>query len=459
MQEINLQLFRMNKKKYLIFFCILILFSSCSFDNRSGIWKGDEDEKRKIAELEKEQEAEANTTKLYSSETQYTKERNISKKIILSKPKTNQSWTMAGLNHQNYLGNLYLTGINNKFLKKRIGKNKFSLSKNTNSPLTHKNSIIFSDDRGTVYKIGYTGKLKWKQNIYKKIYKKIYKNLTISIYKNKVYIADNIGFIYSLDFDNGNLSWIKNHGIPLKSKIKIFDGMIYLINQDNRLLSLSIKDGSVIWNVRSISSFIKSQNPLSLALSKKGYLIAVTSSGDLLKINSKNGNLLWSFNSLGSTLAHASDFFKSSDIVIANESIIFSTEGSIFSYDLTNGYINWQNDVSSVATPIIDKENIFIVTENGYFAILSSSTGKIISSTNILKILKKKKQNTRIVGFVMGSGKIYTATQNGYIIVSSATTGKVENYIKVASSITSSPIINDGKLFLYTNSSNIIGFN
>ena len=59
----------------------------------------------------------------------------------------------------------------------------------------------------------------------------------------------------------------------------------------------------------------------------------------------------------------------------------------------------------------------------------------------------------------MGSGKIYTATQNGYIIVSSATTGKVENYIKVASSITSSPIINDGKLFLYTNSSNIIGFN
>ena len=168
---------------------------------------------------------------------------------------------------------------------------------------------------------------------------------------------------------------------------------------------------------------------------------------------------MWSFNSLGSTLAHASDFFKSSDIVIADENIIFSTESSIFSYDLNNGYVNWQRDVSSVATPIIDKENIFIVTENGYFVIIDISTGKIISSTNILKILKKKKRNTRIVGFVMGSNKIYTVTQNGYIIISSAITGKVENFIKVGASITSSPIISDGKLFLYTNTSKIIGFN
>ena len=458
-QEFNLQSFQMNKKKYIVFFLISALFTSCSFDNKSGIWKGGEEEKRKVAQLEEEQKAEANTTKIYSSENKYSKEKSISRKITLSKPENNSSWTMPGLNHQNNLGNLYLTGIKSKFLKKKVGKNKFSLSKITSSPLAHKNSIIFSDDRGTIYKIGYSGKLKWKQNIYKKIYKKIYKNLTISVYKNKIYIADNIGFIYSIDLNNGNLIWIKNHGIPLKSKIKVSDDMIFLTNQDNRLLSLSIKDGSVIWNIRSISSFIKSQNLLSLALSKKGNLIAVTSSGDLLKAESKTGNVLWSFNSLGSFLKHDSDFFKSSDIVIAGENIIFSTESSIFSYDLNNGYVNWQKDVSSVATPIIDNENIFIVTDNGYFVILDISTGKIISSTNILKILKKKKRNTSISGFVMGSGKIYITTQNGHLIVSSAITGKVENFVKVGSSITSPPIINDGKLFIYTNTSKIIGYN
>jgi len=448
----------MNKKKYIVFFLAFVLSYSCSFDNKSGIWKGNEEEKRKIAELEKEQK-EININKIYSSDNEFSKEKILVKKIIISKPKNNSTWLMPGLNHQNYIGNLYLSGTVNRFLKKRIGKNKFSLSKNTSSPLAYKNSLIFSDDRGTVYKVGYSGKIQWKQNIYKNIYKKIYKNLTFSIFENNIYIADNIGFIYAINLANGNLVWIKNHGIPLKSKIKIFNDMIFLTNQDNRLLSFNTKDGSVIWNIRSISSFIKSQGFLSLALSKQGDIIAVTSSGDLLKVKAKTGEVLWSINALESFLAHASDFFKSSDIVISEEEIIFSTETSTFSYDLNSGFINWESKVSSVASPIIDKKNIFLVTENGYFVILDKLSGKIISSTNILKILKKKKRITRIAGFIMGSGKIYSVTQNGYIIVSSAYTGKTENFIKIGSSITSSPIINDGKLFIYTNDSKIIGFN
>ena len=74
-------------------------------------------------------------------------------------------------------------------------------------------------------------------------------------------------------------------------------------------------------------------------------------------------------------------FFKSSDIVVINENIIFSTQSSIFSYNLNNGYINWKRDLSSVATPIVDGKNVFIVTENGYFVILDLYAGKIISST------------------------------------------------------------------------------
>ena len=102
-----------------------------------------------------------------------------------------------------------------------------------------------------------------------KIYKKIYKNLVFSIYKNNIYIADNIGFIYVISLDNGKLLWIKNYNIPLKSNIKIFDDKIYLIDQDNRILCLNIKDGTKIWDILSISSFIKSQNLLSLAVSKE----------------------------------------------------------------------------------------------------------------------------------------------------------------------------------------------
>ena len=449
----------MIKNKKFILFLLLIFLNHCSFDSKTGIWDGSKDEKDRLVELERQESNKVSSNKVYSSENIFSSEQNLNKKIYLSKPFKNTSWHMHGLNLQNDLGNLYLSGLTSKFLNKKIGKNKFALSKVMNSPLIYNNNILLSDQKGTIFNINQDGSINWKKNIYKKIYKRIYKNLTFAINDNIIYVADNVGFIYAISYNTGEIIWIKNHGIPLKSKIKVFENKIYIINQDNRLLCLNLKDGSAIWDIRTISSFIKSQNFLSLALSKKGELVASNSSGDLLKVNSINGNVNWSINTLTSMLAHDTDFFKSSDIVIVDESIFFSTRTSIFSINLENGYSNWKKNINSITAPIVDNKNIFIVSENGFFVILSQDTGKVISSTNILKILKNKKQLTKITGFIMGSGKMYSVTLNGYLIVSSAITGKTENVFKIGDPITSSPIINNGKLFIYTKNSRIIGFN
>ena len=448
----------MNKKKNLIFFLIFILLVNCSFDNKTGIWSGSKKEKRRISELEKEQKQTKVVDYIYSSKSVYSKEISLTKKISISNPRKNLSWKMSSLNQQNFLGNIYLSGIDNIFLKKKIGKNKFPMSKIISSPLVFENNIIFSDNNGTIFNINQNGEINWKKNIYKKIYKKVYKNLVFSIYQNNIYVADNIGFIYSIGLNNGKLVWIKNHGIPIKSNIKIYKNKIFLINQDNRILCFNTKNGSKIWDIRSVPSFIKLQNFLSSAISKQGDVIAINSSGDLFKVNANNGKIDWSLNTLESTLAHATDFFKSSEIVIIDDNIIFSSKSSIFSYNLNTGYTNWKQEVSSIGAPIIDGKNIFILTDNGYFVIIDKDTGIIISSTNILKILKKKKQETKITGFIMGSGKIYSVTSNGYLIVSSPVSGKVEYFKKIGDPVTSTPIINNGKLYILTKNSRIYGF-
>ena len=138
--------------------------------------------------------------------------------------------------------------------------------------------------------------------------------------------------------------------------------------------------------------------------------------------------------------------------------ITFKSKLSFFSYNLNTGQINWKQEVSSIGAPIVDGKNIFILTKNGYFVIIDKDTGKIISSANILKILKKQKQSTRITGFIMGSGKIYSVTSNGYLIVSSPVSGKVEYFKKIGDPVTSTPIINNGKLYILTKNSRIYGF-
>ena len=56
--------------------------------------------------------------------------------------------------------------------------------------------------------------------------------------------------------------------------------------------------------------------------------------------------------------------------MIVDENIIFSTQKAILSYNLSTGFMNWMTNVSSIAIPIVDGENIFFVTENGYFVII-----------------------------------------------------------------------------------------
>ena len=135
------------KTKLLIYFLIFILFANCSFHNTAGIWSGEKEEKR-IAGIEKGQKENIKVVKVYSSKNIYAKEISSAKSVNLNKPKTNSSWKMSNLNLQNFIGNIYLSGISNNFLKKKIGKNKFSLSKIMASPLVYNDNIILSDDTG-----------------------------------------------------------------------------------------------------------------------------------------------------------------------------------------------------------------------------------------------------------------------------------------------------------------------
>ncbi len=444
-----------NNRFSLILVIIFFLFSNCSFDSKTGIWTGEE--KKRAKQLEKE--IKQNSEKIYTSKEVFLEEFAAIKKVNLSKAVKNSSWKTSNYNEQNFIGHKYLSGTNNLFLKKKIGKNKFPFATVILSPIIDDNFIILTDNTGTIFNINKNGKIKWKKNIYKKIYKKIYKNLSVTIYKNKIFISDNIGFIYSLEVNTGEILWIKNHGIPLKSKIKIFDDKIFLVNSDNRIICLETNKGNKVWDVRTISSFIKTQNFLALAISKNGEIFTINSSGDLIKLSSINGQIYWSLNITPSLFAHDKDFFESSDIVVSGDDIIFSTTKSIFSYNMENRFMNWKFDINSTNTPIIDGNNVFLVSRNGFFINIDKLSGEIIWSTDILKILKEKKRNTYITGFVLGSNKIYATTRNGFIIISSANNGKVETSKKIGDPIISNPVISNGSLYILTKNSKLFAFN
>ena len=73
------------KFRILPFFIILILITNCSFDNKTGIWNSEKNEKKRALDLENQQKSVLGTVKLYSSENKYTKEIQGKKKLIYQK--------------------------------------------------------------------------------------------------------------------------------------------------------------------------------------------------------------------------------------------------------------------------------------------------------------------------------------------------------------------------------------
>ena len=73
--------------------------------------------------------------------------------------------------------------------------------------------------------------------------------------------------------------------------------------------------------------------------------------------------------------------------------------------------------------------------------------------------LKKKKRDTKVTGFVLGSGKIYGVTKNGYLIIVSASSGKIDSFKKIGDGISSNRITHDGSLYILTENSRILGLN
>ena len=448
----------MNKKGKLLFVFFLFFLIGCSFDNKTGIWSGNEKERNKTSTLSQT----INITKVKSSSGVqiFSKEINSAKRIKLIKPKEVSSWPVPELNVENFTGNLSYSGFLKLQLKKKIGKNKYPYSAVLSSPLIFNNTILFTDNNGSVFNINQYGKINWKVNIYKKINKKFFKILSHAFYEGILYVSDNIGYLYAINAESGEIIWKKNYGVPFKSHIKLFNKKIYLVDQDGRIVCFDFVDGSKIWELGSASRFIKSQEYLALAISKSNYAFFINTAGDLTKVNLNDGIIEWFFPTLDISESSLSDFFSTSNIVIENDTLFFSDSlSNTYSINLSNGYLNWKNEVGSTITPIINNDNLFVLTENGYLVNVDRNSGNVVWSKNILKKIKtSKRKGLKMSGFIMGSDRIYATTSNGHLFVCSAISGEVEFFDKIAKSINVGPIISNGKLYILTGNSKIMVF-
>ncbi len=430
---------------------ILIIFQSCSFDNKTGIWKNENSISNKDNDLFNE------FKKISISEDNFNEEITLKKsfKFQKSNPVDNFQWNDIFYSKNNNLKNFKYNYLNRIIFKSK----KITRHKVNNYLLFEENNLIVSDQKGNIIVFSINkNKMISKFNFYKKQFKKIKKNLNYIVGNNIIYVSDNIGYVYAFDYKNNKILWAKNYKIPFRSNLKILDNKIMLSNQNNNLYFLNKKSGNILKLIPTEETIVKNKFINSLSINKNDTLLFLNSYGSLYSINVKTMRINWFIN-LNQTLdLNPSNLFFGTQIVNNENKVIISSLNKTYIIDSSNGFIEYKYNFSSLIKPLIHKNIVFFVTKNNLLISLNLNNGKIVYSYDINKQIAEffnvNKKNAFFKNIMLLNNDIIIFLQNSYTLNFNIN-GKLKDVSKLPSKINTYPIIIDGSI-LYLDKKNKI---
>ena len=430
--------------KVLLSVLILLILNNCSASKKVGFWNKDD---------KNQQQIENNKT-ILTKQIRLEEEFNSNLYVKISNGKLNQN----SLNDQNDTGELTYEGVLEK-----IGKYNFSKFNDFDfispSPLFYNNNLVFYDNKGEITLYDENQKTLWKNNFYNKSEKKIRPRLNFALKDDILIVTDDVAKYYAINIDTGELLWIKTNIVPFNSNIKIKNDVFYVVDYKNILRSISIKDGSEIWNLKTEESLTKSNTKISIALDDKNIYFN-NSIGDITAVNIKSGQLVWQLPTQNNNISQNAFQLSNSELVINENTIFFSNnKNEFYSIDSATGLINWKTEISSDLKPVVIGKLIITISEKGYLYIIDKKSGNIIRINDLYKNYKDKKRNQiKPTGFIVALNKIYLTNSDGKLIIVNSNEGNILNVVKVSGSKILQPFINENNLFLISNGS-IIKFN
>jgi len=432
--------------KKLFAILLLILFSSCSFDNKTGIWNNTNTSKVKFDKYK-------DFKKLYSDKESFKEIINHPKnlKVLLSAAKSKYSWNDEFYQESDNFYNFNYKNLNElTFRSKKISR--YNLN---DKFLFYKKNILLNDDRGNI--IVYSlerEEVVYKFNFYKNKFKKIKKNLNVIINKDIIYITDNIGYFYALNYSQKRLLWAKNFKVPFRSNLKIVNDKIIAVDQNNVLYVIDKSNGDRLKTLPTEETTLKNQFVNSLSSSDNS-MFFLNSYGSLYSINNKEIFIQWIVNLNQSLEINPGNLFYSKPLLISENKIIVCTKDELYILNIENGAINSKKLITSVIEPVINKNNLFLITKDNLLVLINLSINKIIYSINIEKkiadFLATKQKSILVQSAFISDNKLFILLENSYIIKLNVN-GTIEAINKLPTKIKSKPIfISDSMIYLDKN--------
>ena len=451
-------------KKLLLVF-VAVAFSSCSFDNKTGIWKDASDivvDNRTIDTIS-DNLPDTRYENIFSQTQTFNEEKEAVNfaNIKISDPLKIANWFEQYAIPTNNISN-FSYNDNKKLLSK---SRKLSKSSKSKKFVFYKNNLVSHDHNGKIFIYSLNSKKKiFEYDFYKKNFKNFNKKLSFVVNENTLYVADNLGYLYALDVDDKSVIWAKNYGISFRSNLKFINDQIFLANQDNVIYSINSQTGDKNWEFATSVTFLKSDFENNFALDIiSNSVFFLNTSGELYSINYLTQKINWVLNFKNSSLNGDTELFLGQPIVIKDNTLVITTGKSLLSYDILTGVRNWNFIAETSIKPIITRDYTYIILKNNLLVCLDNKKSEVIWSKNIFANIESsriRKKFGSIIDFKIVNSLINIYSNNGYLLTFNLTSGKLLSPDRISKNGISSEIIfiNDNML-LFDEDNRLLNFN
>ena len=427
--------------KFFFLYLIFILLNNCSFDNKSGIWKNENNVDKNQKDSFSQFKNISTSIDPFNEIIQIKKDHKFKsiKKITLN------SWKQIYLNQNNNLNNFEYNNLNKLYFKgKKISK--YEVSEHI---FYVDENIINSDIKGNINIFSVSNnKVLTKFNFYKKRYKKMKKKLNLIVENNIIYVSDNFGYLYAYDYLNGKLLWAKNYNIPFRSNLKIYKNIIFAANQNNNLFFFDKFNGEILKQIPTEETIVKNNFINSLSLDEKN-IFFLNTYGSLYSVDIKSKRVNWFINLNQSLDVNPNNIFYGSQIVNHGGKIIASSNQFLYVIDSNSGSILIKRNFPININPLIINDILFLVSKKNFLISLDLNKDEIIYSYDINKkiadFLKIKRKNADLKDIMMIEDKLFLFLQNSHILVFNIK-GNLEKVNKLPSKINTFPILIENKI-------------
>ena len=333
--------------------------------------------------------------------------------VTITESILNTEWTQGYYSSSNHVPHLDGGSFRNKVWSSSIGAGNTGSGFIVSAPVVQNEKIYALDSSGKVTALSTkSGNKIWSQKI-DEIQSLDMTGGGLALGSGRLFVSYSSGHVAAFHSDTGQKLWVRKLPHALRSAPTYAKGRLYLITKNNRTFSLDSMTGRILWQQEATDcacTLIGGGKPAI----KGSTVIVPYASGEIYAMRKENGFPQWA-ESLSSMKMFSSTSFvsqiKASPIIDNDMVFAISQNGRIVGMEFKTGNILWERELQSIATPVINGSFIYLVTNDHDVVCLVRDSGKIVWITPLPRASGNKP--TTHAGPVLAGGKLLVTSSAG----------------------------------------------